>query len=427
MTASNREPGAADKDQPTLKDSIKTPSVGEYVQGYFKRISAGDLGPLPIIVGLIIIAVIFQSLNSNYLTPRNFVNLIRQMADITTIAYGIVFVLLIGEIDLSVSYVSAIAGAITVVGSVRGFPVPGIAEPVMLAWWQAIIFGLIVTTFIGLIQGSIFTFLGVPSFIVTLAGFLVWSGALLLILDTGGTIRVPSESPIREITNFFLPATWGWILAATVSLVYAVVLGLGYRYRKQQNLATKPLPIIAMQILGVAALISLVVYISNQDRGVPLIGVLLLLILAVLSFVANQTQFGRYVYAVGGNEEAARRAGINVRLIQVVCFMVAGLLAGMGGIVQVSRLGSISTNAGGGDLLLNSIAAAVIGGTSLFGGRGTVSSALYGALVIASLASGMALLGWSAGRQFVVTGIVLILAVLLDSLSRRRQKSAGIA
>lgn len=409
------------------KVSTHSPSVMEYVQGYVRRIRAGDLGPLPIIIGLIVIAIIFQSLNSNYLTPRNFVNLIRQMADITTIAFGVVFVLLIGEIDLSISYVSAVAGALTVIGMVRGIPLPFVEDPVILPWYAAITFGLVVTTLIGLIQGSIFTFLGVPSFVVTLAGFLVWSGVLLLILDTGGTIRVPSDSPVRDITTFFLPDMWGWMLGAGVVGIYAAVQGLSYRHRRTNDLSTKPLAIIVFEILLVTALVGTVVYISNLDRGVPLIGVLLLLMLAVLSFVAKQTQFGRYVYAVGGNEEAARRAGINVRLIQVTCFMIAGLLAGMGGIVQISRLGSISTNAGGGDLLLNAIAAAVIGGTSLFGGRGNVSSALYGALVIASLANGMALLGWSAGRQFVVTGIVLILAVLLDSLSRRRQKSAGIA
>lgn len=413
--------------QTTLEESTRTPTVMEYVQGYIERITAGDLGALPIIIGLIVIAVIFQSLNSNYLTPRNFVNLIRQMADITTIAFGVVFVLLIGEIDLSISYVSAVAGSLTVIGMVRGIPLPFVEDPVMLPWYAAIIMGLVATTLIGLIQGSIFTFLGVPSFVVTLAGFLIWSGVVLLILDTGGTIRVPSDSPVRDITTFFLPNVWGWILAASVTAFYAVTQGLDYRYRRLQKLSTKPLAIIIFEIVMVALLTGVVVYISNLDRGVPLIGVLLLLMLAILSFVANQTQFGRYVYAVGGNEEAARRAGINVPLIQVTCFMIAGLLAGMGGIVQISRLGSISTNAGGGDLLLNAIAAAVIGGTSLFGGRGRVNSALYGALVIASLASGMALLNWSSGRQFVVTGIVLILAVLLDSLSRRRQKSAGIA
>ncbi len=413
--------------QDKLVDSTRTPSVGEYVQGYIKRISAGDLGPLPIIIGLIVIAIIFQSLNSNYLTPRNFVNLIRQMADITTIAFGVVFVLLIGEIDLSISYVSAVAGALSVIGMVRGVPLPFVEDPVMLPWYAAIALGLFATTIIGLIQGSIFTFLGVPSFVVTLAGFLIWSGVVLLILDTGGTIRIPSDSPVRDITTFFLPAFWGWLLAATVTGIYAAVQGMGYRYRKLQNLSTKPLAVVIFEIVMVGVLVGVVVYISNLDRGVPLIGVILLIMLAVLSFVANRTQFGRYVYAVGGNEEAARRAGINVPLIQVTCFMIAGFMAGMGGIVQVSRLGSISTNAGGGDLLLNSIAAAVIGGTSLFGGRGRVNSALYGALVIASLASGMALLNWSSGRQFVVTGIVLILAVLLDSLSRRRQKSAGIA
>ena len=437
-----QSPGQQNNEQSenALLQSQQSESFGEYVQGYFRRVRAGDLGPLPIIFGLVMIAIFFQWRNDNFLTPGNLSNLIVQMAAITTIGYGIVFVLLIGEIDLSVSYIAAVAGAILVISMTRGIPVGFgfeegsfvVTNMLTLPWWAALPVAVLSAALIGVIQGGIITLLSVPAFIVTLAGFLVWSGTVLLILGRGGTIRM-SDPVINGIANTYLSDELGWILAVLIVGTYAYFEISNFRYRARQGLANKPISIIGLQVAGVALITGVIVAIANaadtpaQDRGVPLIGILLVLMLGVLSFIANRTTFGRYIYAVGGNTEAARRAGINVMWIRTSAFIISATMAGLGGVVLVSRLRSISTEAGGGDLLLNSIAAAVIGGTSLFGGRGTVSSALLGAFVIGSLANGMGLLGWSAGVQSVVTGIVLVLAVLLDSLTRRAQKRAGLA
>lgn len=400
-------------------------TVQDYFSDYVRRIRAGDIGSLPIIIGLVIIAILFQSLNSNYLTPRNFVNLIVQMAGITTIAYGIVFVLLLGEIDLSVSYVSAIAGVTMVVLMTNGLQLPGVAEPIVFAWYTAIPFCLAIAALIGLVQGIIITTLDLPALIVTLAGFLVWNGVMLLILGDGGTLRI-ADPVITGIANSFLTDWQGWLFGIVGVGAYAGIELWTIRYRTNQGLSTKPYGIVALQVGALAIFAGVVVFIANQDRGVPSIGITLLVMMVVLTFLAKRTPFGRYVYAVGGNPESVRRAGISVSRIRTLVFTLAAFMAGIGGIVLVSRLRSVSANAGGGDLLLNSIAAAVIGGTSLFGGRGFVGSAFLGALVIASVDSGMGLLGYSSGNRFVVTGVVLLIAVVVDALSRRRQKQAGI-
>jgi D-xylose transport system permease protein len=413
-----------------------------YIQNHWKRFQAGDLGVVPIVVGLILIALFFQWRNSNYITPRNLSNLIVQMAAICTIGYGVVFILLIGEIDLSVSYISAMAGAVLVIAMLpdRGIPILWgfeegalvVRQTVVLQWWAAIPLALLVAALIGFLQGAIINFVGVPAFIVTLAGFLVWSGAVLLLLGRGGTLRM-SNDVINGIANTYLPDWAGWVLLLVVVGAFLGFAISNHNYRKNQGLPAKPYSVIALETTILTVLSAGAVFVLNaadtpaQDRGVPLVGVFLLVFLGVLTFVAERTQFGRYIYATGGNQEAARRAGINTPWIRTYAFIISAVMAGFGGIILVSRLRSISTEAGGGDLLLNSIAAAVIGGTSLFGGRGKVQSALFGALVIGSLANGMGLLGWSAGLQSVVTGIVLVLAVLLDSISRRAQKRAGIA
>jgi D-xylose transport system permease protein len=431
-------------DKPKIESNLKRQQTfGDYINGYVERVRAGDLGILPIVFGLVLIALFFQWRNSNFLTPGNLSTLIVQMAHIAIIGYGVVFILLIGEIDLSVSYISAVAGAVMVITMLedRGLPILWgmseegglvVTQTLVLDWWAAIPLALIVAALIGLLQGAIINFLSVPAFIVTLAGFLVWSGVVLLLLGRGGTLRM-SDPVINGIANTYLPDWAGWVLAALVVGSYLYFAVSNHLYRKRQELPAKPYSVIAFETGFVAALTVAAVVVlnaadtSNQDRGVPLVGVFLLLFLAVLTFIAERTTFGRYIYATGGNQEAARRAGIDTLRIRTAAFIISGLMAGFGGIVLVSRLRSISTSAGGGDLLLNAIAAAVIGGTSLFGGRGKVQSALFGALVIGSLANGMGLLGWSAGVQAVVTGIVLVIAVLLDSLSRRAQKRAGLA
>ncbi|RME76740.1 MAG: ABC transporter permease [Chloroflexi bacterium] len=389
----------------------------EYIQNYIKRVSSGDLGSIPIILGLLLIAVIFQWQNENFLTARNFVNLIVQMAGITTIAYGVVFVLLLGEIDLSIGYVSAVA-AVTMTLLLR--------EPSGWPWYAAMGLALLAVAGIGLFQGLIVTRFQVPSFVVTLAGLLAWNGVVLIMIGGAGTVII-QDKVIIGIANYFLPAVWGWIIAVAAVGGFAVVQVRHVLNRQRHNLPVTPMVIVIAQIVGLAVLSGIVVYVANQDRGVPFVGVILLVFLAGLSFLATRTPFGRYVYAVGGNKEAARRAGIPVERIRVIVFMISSVMAGFGGIILASRLRSVDTAAGGGNLLLNSIAAAVIGGTSLFGGSGRVSSAVLGALVIASVENGMGLLGLSSGVKFVVTGLVLLIAVLVDALSRQSRSQSGLA
>jgi D-xylose transport system permease protein len=401
-----------------LLESKAQQSVGEYVSSYIRRIRSGDLGPLPIIIGLVFIAIFFQLQNPNYLTPRNFVNLILQMAGLTMIAYGMVFVLLLGEIDLSAGYVSGIAGVLITVL---------LRPPYELHWSIAVVIALAAVLVIGFIQGSLITSFQLPSFIVTLAGLLAWNGFIILLVGQGGTIRI--EAPeLRDLASTYLPkdSIISWVIALALLIGYVAVQFSTYNTRRAQGLGTTPLPIVLLQTGGLAVFLLGAVYVCNLDRGVPLIGVFILLMLVILTFVATSTRFGRYVFAVGGNKEAARRAGIRVERIRLYVFMLMSFMAGVGGIILASRLQSVAPNQGGGNLLLNVIAAAVIGGTSLFGGRGSVSSALLGALIIAGVENGMNLLGLQAAIQFIITGGVLLLAVIVDAISRRSQKRSGI-
>lgn len=400
-----------------LRTGQASPSVGVYITAYLKRIRSGDLGFLPIILGLIVIAIIFQVQNENFLTARNFVNLIVQMAGITTIAIGVVFVLLLGEIDLSIGYVSAVA-AVTLALLMR--------QPTSWPWYGAMAVAMLAAAGIGLLQGAIITGFQVPSFVVTLAGLLAWNGVVLILIGGSGTVII-QDRVIIGIANTYLPPVWGWTAGAIVVAGFAAAQYQRLRDRGRRGLTTDPPAIVVAQTVGLAGLSAIAIYVANQDRGVPLVGIILLLLLTGFTFLATRTPFGRYVYAIGGNKEAARRAGIKVEQIRVLVFMLSSVMAGFGGIILASRLRSVDTAAGGGNLLLNSIAAAVIGGTSLFGGRGYVVSALLGALVIASVENGMGLLGLSAGVKFVITGVVLLIAVLVDAISRRGRARSGIA
>lgn len=398
-------------------------SLGDYFRNWGIRIRSGDIGSLPIIFGLIIISLLFYSLEPLFFSSRNFVNLLLQMAGITTLAIGIVFVLLIAEIDLSIAWVSAV-GAVIMVLLLR--PVPSGPE---WPWPLALGVGLIVTTTIGFLQGTIITRSGVPSFIVTLAGLLIWSGVVLILtteFSTSGAIVIQNDT-IVGVANTFLPAVWGWVLFGVIVVLYTGSQFLQRRSLIQQGLPTGPIVMLVLQILGVTLAMGFAVWYANQDRGVPTVSVIILVLLVFWSFIAGRTRFGRYVYAVGGNPEAARRAGIDVTKIKIWVFMIAGFMAGMGGVILASRLRSVDPNSGGGNLLLNAIAAAVIGGTSLFGGSGRVMSAFLGALVIASVENGMGLLGLPAGVKFVVNGLVLLAAVLIDAFARRRREESGIA
>lgn len=404
----------------------------EYVKAYFVRLRSGELGSLPIIIGLFIIAIIFQSQNQNYLTPRNLVNIVIQMAGIAVIAYGVVFVLLLGEIDLSVGYVSAVGGVTAAILLRDSLTNPALS---WLDWWNVIPIALFITASIGILHGLLITKFQLPSFIVTLAGLLAWNGVVLIIVGDGGTVNI--QNPVvRNLASEVLPPAMSWVVIIIFIGFYTLLEFVTARSRQIAGLRAKPTAIILLQLIVMSILGAGIAYLFNINRalsetappqqGMPIIAVIMLILLLVLTYVAERTGFGRFVYAIGGNKEAARRAGIRVDRIRVLVFMISGLMAGAGGIILASRLKSVATDAGGGNLLLFSIAAAVIGGTSLFGGRGRVSSAVLGALVVSSVENGMGLLNASSGVKFIVTGLVLLAAVIIDALSRRSQERSGI-
>jgi D-xylose transport system permease protein len=394
-------------------------SLRDYAARWWVGVRGGDLGSLPIVIGLIIIAVVFQSQNSNFLTAGNFLNLVIQAAGIMTIAMGIVFVLLLGEIDLSVGYVSGVGGAVVALLTLPG----GHFE---FAGLPAIVVVLFVGLAIGTLHGLLFTKVGIPSFVVTLAGLLAWNGAVLLLIGDKGTIVIQSTL-IVNLTNGFISEAASWALVAAAVAGYAGVQLLARRERIREELPVVPLALVAARVGLMAVLLAAVVYVVNQDRGVPYIFLVLAAIYIILAWVLTRSRFGRHVYAVGGNPEAARRAGIDVDRIRIACFAIASMMATLGGVVLASRLTSVDTGAGGGTILLYSIAAAVIGGTSLFGGRGHVRAAVLGAIVIASIDNGLGLLGLASGTKFIITGLVLLAAVTVDSLSRRNLASSGRA
>jgi D-xylose transport system permease protein len=393
-----------------------TNSIGDYLRAYVARVRSGDLGNLPILIGILLIVVVFSSLTEFFLTTRNFVNLILQMTALTTIAIGIVFVLLLGEIDLSVGFVSGVAAVAMARLSVEeGLP-----------WFLAIAGALVVGAVIGLIQGSIITRFNVPSFVVTLAGLLIWNGVVLIAIAGRGTFGI-DDDVIQGISNAFLPDVVSYAIAVLFVVGFAFLQLARVRARRAAGLPTVPLAIVAARIAVVAVLVVGAVFFANQERGVPYAALLILVLLVFWSLIANRTAFGRHVYAVGGNAEAARRAGIAVDRVRTTVFVISATMAALGGVVGASRLQSVDPSVGGGPLLLNAIAAAVIGGTSLFGGHGKVTAALFGALIIASVDNGMGLLNLSTGARFVVTGLVLLAAVLVDALSARGRAARGLA
>jgi D-xylose transport system permease protein len=403
---------------PPTEAATSVGGLAGYARQTVDNIRGGELGVLPIIVGIIAIAIYFQARNSQFLTAGNFVNLIAQGAAVVIIGMGMVFILLLGEIDLSVGYVSGMGGVIAAV----------LLEPGNGQWatWLAVAAALGVGAAIGLTQGFFVARIGVPSFVVTLAGLLGWNGVVLQIIGSKGTIVIQDKF-ITSLANDYVNHTLAWIVAiAGIALYLGQQVATVFR-RRQAELPNPPWAVIGLRTALVGALAIAIVAWANSDRGVPYAGLLVLGLLIGLSFLAQRTRFGRHVYAVGGNAEAARRAGINVAGVRLAVFAISGTLAALGGLVLASRLSSVDTSTGGGSILLYSIAAAVIGGTSLFGGRGTVRSAVLGGIVIAMIINGLGLLNVSAGTQFIVTGVVLLAAVTLDSLSRRRSAATGRA
>ena len=380
-----------------------------------RTLREGELGALPIVVGIVIIAIYFQAKNSNFFTAGNFVNLLAQMSAVTIIGMGIVFVLLLGEIDLSVGYVSGMGGVIAAL-----LLEPGKGVPTSVA----IILALGTGAVIGLLQGFFVAKLGVPSFVVTLAGLLGWNGVVLQIVGSSGTIVI-QNSVINGIANSYVHEWLAWVVGLGAIAAFVLQQAATVRRRTQAGLPNQPWLLIGARIVLLAVVVVGSVIWAYQDRGWPYVVLIMIGTYVLWTFVTNRTSFGRHVYAVGGNVEAARRAGISVARVRIIVFMIAGTMAALGGMVLASRLSSVDTSTGGGTILLYSIAAAVIGGTSLFGGRGTIRSAVLGAVVIAMIDNGLGLLNVSAGTKYIVTGLVLLAAVTLDSISRRGREGAG--
>ncbi len=381
------------------------------------NIRGGNLGSWPVLIGLVIIVVFFSFKAENFLSPGNFSNIITQMAGVTMLAYGVVFVLLIGEIDLSISYISGIAGVVVAQMTLpeSGHQLPGLV---------AIALAIGVCACIGAFQGSFVAFIGVPAFVVTLAGYQIWQGVIQKSIEDKGVIVI-QDNTVNNVANYFFTDRAGWIIAFVVSAVYAASVVSNVVSQRRHGVPVQDPLLVVAKLVVVVAIAFVTVEISNRDRGVPFVLLLIVAMLLFWTFIAKRTTFGRHVYAVGGNAEAARRAGINVARVRIIVFMISGAMAGLGGVVLAARLSSVDLNAGGGTLLIDAIAAAVIGGTSLFGGRGEVRDALFGALVIATIANGLNTLSLTQGVIYMTTGGILLFAVTLDTILRLRQKKAG--
>jgi D-xylose transport system permease protein len=395
--------------------------------GLFHRLTAdirsGNLGVLPIVIALIFIVVFFSYAATNFFTAENFGNIIIQMAGTTMLAYGVVFVLLLGEIDLSISYVAGI-GALTVAELQK--PGSGPALSGLIAIPLAI--GLCVL--IGGAQGSIVAKVGVPSFVVTLAGFLIWQGVIVYRLAVPGSIII-QDRWINYTGTYYFSHLAGWLIAAIVVGGYAAGVLFGVIGKVRAGIPVQNVWLIGVKIAAVAVAGFGIVAICNSASvqgtplGLPLAAVIIILFLAVLTYLAKRTTFGRHVYAVGGNAEAARRAGISVARIRILVFMISSAMAAIGGIILAANVNSVDTNFGGGTLLLDAISAAVIGGTSLFGGRGEIRNAFLGGAVIATVSNGLNTANYNPGTIYMVTGSILLLAVTLDTIARRLQARAG--
>ncbi len=421
MTVTPSAPTPTDADEPTQKASDLDPrllvdeaGLAGYLTAFRRRVAGGELGSLPVVVGLVVIALVFYSRQHAFLSAENLSNLVLQMIAVGTISLGIVMVLLLGEVDLSVGSVSGVTAALfatQVVGHGRNQAV-------------ALVMALVLGTAIGAFQGLFFTRFGVPSFVVTLAGLLGWQGLQLKVLGTTGSVNV-TDGFVHSLTSAFYPAATGWLLVVVAVVGYAAAQLLEVRSRSRAGLRPRPVVEVGARCVVLAVALGVGVAVLNRYRGVPFALVLFLVLVVGFDLMIRRTRYGRHVLAVGGNAEAARRAGISVSGIRLSVFMIAGLMAALGGILNASYLQSVDQSSGGSNTLLYAIAAAVIGGTSLFGGRGSAYSALLGVLVITAITNGMALLTLPSATQFMVTGAVLLASVTLDAVSRQGQRAKG--
>ncbi|MBF6045533.1 sugar ABC transporter permease [Streptomyces sp. NRRL B-1677] len=387
--------------------------------GEFRRkMRSGELGSLPVVVGLIVIALVFQLRDPAFLGAENLNNLFVTAAGTGLIAVGIVFVLILGEIDLSVGSVSGLAAAVFAVLNVSH----GMPE------WLALVLAILSGTVIGALHGFFFARIGVPAFVVTLAGLLGWNGLMLQVLGSNGTINLDDSGLVAGLTNhYFTDIAAAYGLATVAVAAFFLVSFRDSRRREAAGVPSRPLSEIVLRTVALAVPAYVVAWLFNQYKGLPLAVVIFLGVVVALDLVLRRTSYGRKVFALGGSVEAARRAGINVAAVRISVFALSGTMAAVGGMFLASQINAANQSSGAGSLLMNAIAAAVIGGTSLFGGRGKTWSALLGVLVIQSIASGMALLGIASAVQYMITGAVLLAAVVIDSVSRRTQKTAGRA
>ncbi|WP_128378150.1 sugar ABC transporter permease [Streptomyces cavernae] len=404
---------------PAKSGTAGAASLRSAARTYVERVRGGELGALPAVLGLIVLCAFFAALRPVFLSELNFANLLTQGAGSIAIAMGLVFVLLLGEIDLSAGYASGVCAAVlAILLTDHGWP-----------WYGAVAAAIVTGTVIGLVLGLLVAKVGIPSFVVTLAAFLGFQGIVLMLLKEGTNISIRDQT-ILAVANDNLSPALGWVLLAVSVAAYAAIQLRQDRNRRRRGLSTAPLSLLAVRIGAMAVLGSFAVHLLNQERsrniivdslkGVPIVVPVIGVLLVAGTFVLQRTSFGLHIYAVGGNAEAARRAGINVAAIRISAFVICSSLAAVGGIIAASRGNSVDPNTGGSNVLLLAVGAAVIGGTSLFGGRGRVVDAVLGGMVVAVIQNGMGLMGYSSGVKYAVTGSVLLVAAGVDALSRRR-------
>ncbi|MFF5128842.1 sugar ABC transporter permease [Streptomyces syringium] len=397
---------------------VREEGFAGYWSEFRRKMRSGELGSLPVVVGLVIIGLVFQLQDSAFLGAENLSNLFVTAAGTGLIAVGIVYVLILGEIDLSVGSVSGLAAAVFAVLNVSN----GMPE------WLALLLALLSGTLVGALHGFFFARIGVPAFVVTLAGLLGWNGLMLEVLGSNGTINLDDSGLVAGLTNhYFSDIAAGYGLATLSVAAFFTLSFLDARRRAAAGVPSRPLSEIVLRTAAIAVPAYVIAWLFNEYKGLPLAVVIFLGVVVALDFVLRRTPYGRKVFALGGSVEAARRAGINVSAIRISVFALSGTMAALGGMFLASQINAANQSSGAGSLLMNAIAAAVIGGTSLFGGRGKTWSALLGVLVIQSIASGMALLGIASAIQYMITGAVLLAAVVIDSVSRKTQKTAGRA
>jgi D-xylose transport system permease protein len=402
----------------SMSNEAGVPTIKGAITDYWARVKAGDIGSLPAVLGLVVLCLVFGSLSSVFLTPGNFANLITQAAAVIVIAMGLVFVLLLGEIDLSAGYTAGVTGAVLVI------LITNEGQP----WYVALLASIAVGVFLGFCLGTLVARLGIPSFVVTLAAFLAFQGILLLLAGEGGTIRI-EDPTVLAVQNSNMSPTVSWIFFLVVAVAYVLSGLTSMNSRRKAGLKTELKKLWIIKTAGLLLITGLAVFALNLERsnnpdlvslkGIPYVVPVILLLLVVGTFVLGRTAFGRHIYAVGGNAEAARRAGIDVKRIRISAFMICSGLAAIAGLIFASRQNSISPTTGGSSTLLYAVGAAVIGGTSLFGGKGKMRDAILGGLVVAVIDNGMGLLGYAAGIKFIVTGLVLLVSAGVDAISRR--------